>query len=175
MLKKISEDISNTDWGRLLKAWISGNNTAVIDAMKGADELFTAAKGTTDEDAFIRIMCNYTPDCYRQIVAAYQQKYGTTLRETIKKAFSMKSQFAFLLAHDYLIDPLNAVAFCIYYSMKGLGTDDKMLINITLLFSDYMKGQIIVQAYQVFGDITKDVKGDLSGKYEDAVLHMWQL
>jgi len=31
MLKEIGAAISNTDWGRLLKAWIAGNNTATMD------------------------------------------------------------------------------------------------------------------------------------------------
>ena len=50
-----------------------------------------------------------------------------------------------------------------------------MLVNVTLLFSDFFKGSTITAAYAPFGDMKKDLKSDLSGKYEDAVLAMWGL
>ena len=50
-----------------------------------------------------------------------------------------------------------------------------MLVNLTVLYSDYMKGDIIRRAYAKYGDVTKALKRDLTGKYEDAVLAMWGL
>ena len=73
------------------------------------------------------------------------------------------------------MNPTQAVAFCVHKAVHGAGTDDRMLINATLLFCDYFKGQVIMQAYAPFGDMKKDLKKDLSGKYEDAVLAMWGL
>ena len=70
---------------------------------------------------------------------------------------------------------MTAVAFCVHFAVKGLGTDDQMLINVTLLFSDFFKGQTIAQAYSIFGDMKKDLKKDLTGDYEDAILSMWGL
>eukprot|EP00703_Trepomonas_sp_PC1_P001109 JAP95497.1 Annexin 9 [Trepomonas sp. PC1] len=174
MFKAIAADISNNDWGRLLKGWIMGQNRSVMDPNQGADQLHNAAKGAgTDEDVFIRILCNCTPDNFRQIAQVFQQKYGKPLREIIKKEFTARSEFAFLLAHDYLMNPLTAIAYCVHYAVHGMGTDDRMLINDTLLFSDFFKGQTILQAYSVFGDMKKEVKRDLTGQYEDAVLSMW--
>ena len=87
----------------------------------------------------------------------------------------MKSELAFLLAHEYLLNPSVAVGFCLYKAVKGAGTDDDMMVILTALFSDYFKGDAIVKAYEGFGNVVKDLKGDLSGKYEDVVLAMWGL
>lgn len=73
------------------------------------------------------------------------------------------------------MNPAEAVAFCIHTAIAGAGTDDEALIATTVLFSDYFRGPIIKVAYRQFGDITKDIKHDLTGKYEDAVLGMWGL
>ena len=176
MFTTIQRDISNNDWGRLLKAWMKGENTCNVDPQQAADQLYAAAKGAgTDEDVFIRIMCTSSSQVYRQIAQCYQQKFGIPLRKTIIKEFSLRSEFAFLLAHDYLMDPAVAVASLINKAVKGLGTDDESLINVTVLYSDYFKGDAIRRAYTEYGDVEKALKRDLTGKYEKAVLAMWGL
>ena len=176
MFTAIQRDISNNDWGRLLKAWIKGENTCNVDPQLAADQLYAAAKGAgTDEDVFIRIMCTSSPQVYRQICQCYQQKFGIPLSKTIKREFSLRSEFAFLLAHDFLLDPALACARLINKAVKGMGTDDESLINVTVLYSDYYKGDAIRRAYTEYGDVTKALKGDLSGYYEKCVLAMWGL
>lgn len=59
--------------------------------------------------------------------------------------------------------------------MAGAGTDDEMLVNLTVLYSDYMKGDIIRKAYAKHGDVSRALKRDLTGKYETAVMAMWGL
>lgn len=62
MFTAISNDISNNDWGRLLKAWLKGENTMNVDPNQAAEQLYAAAKGAgTDEDVFIRIFCTTSP------------------------------------------------------------------------------------------------------------------
>ncbi|CAL6049249.1 Annexin_9 [Hexamita inflata] len=172
----ISSDISNSDWARLLKAWLRGSNNAVIDPNRAADELYQAAKGAgTDEDVFIRIISTSNPQTFMQICDCYQKKYGKTLYKLIEKEFTGRSEFAFLLAHEFLTNPAEAVAFVLNHSMKGAGTDDNILITVTVLYSDFYKGEALKRAYVRFGDARKDIKRDLTGKYEDAVLGMWGL
>jgi len=176
MFHSIQSDISNNDWGRLLKAWMQGNNASVMAPEAAADALYKAAKGAgTDEDVFISIMCNMTHENYRAVDQVYLMKYKKPLRKVITEEFVAKSEFAFLLTHDYLLSPVHAIASFINKAVAGAGTDDVMLINLTVLFADYFKGQAIKDAYKQFGDITKDLKRDLSGKYEDAILAMWGL
>lgn len=97
------------------------------------------------------------------------------MRDVIKSEFSGKSEFAFLLAHDYLLSPAEGIASLINRSVKGAGTDEKSLNFLTVLYSDYMRGPQIIHAYSKFGDIKKHLKGDLSGDYERVVLAMWGL
>ena len=176
MFHSIQSDISNNDWGRLLKAWMKGNNASVMAPEAAADALFKAAKGAgTDEDVFISIMCNMTHENYRAVDAVFLMKYKKPLRKVIIEEFSMKSEFAFLLVHDYLLNPAHAIASLIHKAVHGAGTDDASLVNVTVLFSDYFKGQAIKDAYKIFGDVTKDLKRDLSGKYEDAIIALWGL
>lgn len=93
----------------------------------------------------------------------------------IVREFSGRSEFAFCLAHDYLNNAAQAVGFCIHEALHGAGTDDLMLIHVTILFSDYFKGAAIQQAYMPFGDVRKEIKRDLTGKYEKGMLAMWGL
>lgn len=120
-------------------------------------------------------MCTTRPDCYRAIAAAYAAKYKQSLADLIKKEFAGKSEWTFLLAHYYLMDPSVAVAFVLNSAVKGAGTNEEMLQNATVLFCDYFKGQMITNGYAPFGDLKKDLKRDLTGKVEDAYLAIWGL
>ena len=114
-----------------------------------ATELYGAARGAgTDEDTFVRYLCSCHPDCYRQVIIVFQQMYGKSLRQVISSEFSLSSKFAFLLAHDYLNNPAEAVAFCIHQAVYGAGTDDEALIGVTVLFSDFFRGPMIQVAYR---------------------------
>ena len=44
-----------------------------------------------------------------------------------------------------------------------------------MLFSDRIYGEALIEAYEPFGDIVKDIKRDLTGKLEKAILAMWGL
>lgn len=71
-------------------------------------------------------------------------------------------------------NPVAIIGDLIYQSVKGLGTDDTLLGYVTGIFRDY-HWKDLSEAYKEHGDVTKDLKGDLSGKYEDAVLRFWGL
>lgn len=62
--------------------------------------------------------------------------YKKELRDVIISEFSGKSEYCYLLAHDFLIDPTKAVAFTLYKAMKGAGTRDKSMVQTTVLFRD---------------------------------------
>ena len=90
----------------------------------------------------------------------------------IESEFSGKSEYCFLLAHDFLLDPAKAVAYTVYKSMKGAGTRDKSLINATVLFRDRY---VISSVYAKFGNLAADIKGDTSGNYEKSLLAFWKV
>eukprot|EP00703_Trepomonas_sp_PC1_P003379 JAP93227.1 Annexin 9 [Trepomonas sp. PC1] len=167
LFKAVVGDISNSDWGKLLKGWLKGQHEANIDHVQAADDIYKASRKTgTDEDVFLRILCNTSHECYGKIVQQYQQKYGTSINQLIKEEFAMRSEFAFLLAHEYLLNPFDAVQLILKQSVVGAGTDDKMVIDLTVLFADYFKGKL---------DIGERLKKDLSGDYKAAVLKLWKV
>nr|AMP46333.1 annexin 14 [Spironucleus vortens] len=168
----LSSDCGSSDWGKLMKAWIKNESTAQGSPQHLAEALFTAAKGAgTDEAAFITIMTSINHQTYRAMDAEFSRLYQKSLRSVIKSEFSGKAEYAFLAVHDYMVDPVRFVANMLYLSMKGAGTNEDKLIYTTVLHSDWC-GPYISQAYDQmgFGILKKDIKGDLTGKYEDAVL-----
>ncbi|CAL6008860.1 Annexin_9 [Hexamita inflata] len=170
----ICSETARSDWAKLVKGWLRGNNTGVADPNQVAQMLHTAASGSgTDEDVFVEAMCNASPEVYRQAVACYCNMYGKTLEQTIKKEFAGKSEDAFLLCHQYLMNPALAVSNLLHESMHGGGTDDQLLIFVTMAFSEFFRGQLIRDAYQVYGDLQRAIKIDITGKYEDVVLILW--
>ncbi|CAL5991007.1 Annexin_1 [Hexamita inflata] len=172
----IQDDIAkNADWARLLRGWIFQMRYPRGQPERDADELYKAAKGAgTDEDTFIRLFCTTIPQEFAQICQIYAQKYKKTLRETVIKEFSGKSEKAFLLAHDFLLSPTKGCCWIIKDAIKGMGTRDRSLVNVTVLFRDrYAQG--ISQAYTEYGNnLAKDIKGDTSGWYEKTLLQLWR-
>lgn len=75
---------------------------------------------------------------------------------------------------DALENPVHTVAELLYLSVKGLGTDEETLNYTTAIFRDY-HWKNLANSYQPFGDVVKDLKGDLSGSYEDCILRLWGL
>ncbi|CAL5988504.1 Annexin_1 [Hexamita inflata] len=175
VIDDISDDIAkNADWARLLRGWICQLRYPRGTPEQDADALYIAAKGAgTDENVFIRIFCSTTHEEFNLICAAYMQKYKKTLRETVIKEFSGKSEKAFLLAHDFLQSPINGCCYIIRDSIKGMGTRDRSLINVSVLFRDrYSQG--INEMYKQYGSLAKDIKGDTSGWYEKTLLQFWK-
>nr|AMP46305.1 annexin 2 [Spironucleus barkhanus] len=133
MVEEIGDDISNkAAWAKLIKGWMYQTRYARNQISQDVDILKQAIKGAgTDEQSIIRILTTSTPAEFGQIAAAYEQNTGKPLRDHLKKEFSGKSEYAFLLAHDYLLSASKAAAYAIHNAMKGAGTREKTIINYT--------------------------------------------
>ncbi|CAL6107837.1 Annexin_2 [Hexamita inflata] len=175
ILDDISDDIARkADWAKLLRGWISQTRYARGTQQQDADALYTAAKGSgTDENVFIRILCSSTKEEFSQICDIYANKHKKTLRQTIAKEFFGKSEKAFLLAHDSLLSSVNGCCYIIRDAIKGIGTRDRSLINVSVLFRD-RHNQLIHEVYTQYGSLAKDIKGDTSGWYKKTLLQMWK-
>ncbi|CAL6048111.1 Annexin_2 [Hexamita inflata] len=172
----IKDDISkNADWARLVKAWWSSFRYERNNVQNDAMTLYKAAKGAgTDEQVFIEMLCTTTVSEYKQICESFKLQFKKDLRDTIISEFSGKSEYCYLLAHDFLIDPAKAVSFAMYKAIKGLGTRDRTLVNCTVLFRDRYRDK--VPAYYVaYGNLASDFKGDTSGWYEKTLLQLWRV
>ncbi|CAL5991017.1 Annexin_2 [Hexamita inflata] len=175
VMDDISDDIAkNAEWAKLLRGWIFQMRYSRSQPERDAEELYKAAKGAgTDADTFVRLLCSSTHEEFAQIARIYQEKYNKSLRQTIIKEFSGKSEKAFLLAHDYMLSPAKGCCCIINDSIKGFGSRDKSLVDVTVLFRDRYSSEV-PQAYEDFGNLAKDIKGDCSGKYEKALLVLWK-
>nr|AMP46308.1 annexin 5 [Spironucleus barkhanus] len=172
MVEMIEKDIGNGDWINLLR---DGSNprTTVLPMLKVLlMKSFEASKGAgTDEETFMIVLCKCNTKLYGDVCKAFATKYNKTIGTFIEKEMSGKNEHAFLLAHFALLDKKQAVAYQLSKAIKGAGTDDKNLVNLTTLFADTeCRAGVLQQAYSQFGDITKDIKGDLTGNYEKIVL-----
>ncbi|KAK7086296.1 hypothetical protein SK128_020089 [Halocaridina rubra] len=56
-------------------------------------------------------------------------------------------------------------------AMKGFGTDEAAIVNILARRTSYERQQIMLKFQQAYGrDLIKDLKSELSGKFEDVVV-----
>nr|AMP46315.1 annexin 12 [Spironucleus barkhanus] len=160
-------------FGKLLQKWLKNTKTNNGNPQQLAEQLHKAASGPgTKESVFIQVLTSTDHDLFNQVVSAYNKKYMINLRAVIKREFSGHTELAMLAAYDFDIHPANLCAQLIHHAVKGMGTDDQLLMNVTALFRDRYYDWIR-QAYP--GNIVRAIKGDTSGHYEDALLGLWNL
>uniref|UniRef100_A0A8D2IVX4 Annexin n=1 Tax=Varanus komodoensis TaxID=61221 RepID=A0A8D2IVX4_VARKO len=114
--------VKNSKTGSAVHAYPSFNPSADAAAL---DKAITA-KGV-DEATIIDILTKRNNNQRQQIKAAYQQLKGKPLEEALKKA--LKSQLEDVVL-ALLKTPAQFDAEELRYSMKGLGTDEDLLIEI---------------------------------------------
>nr|AMP46322.1 annexin 3 [Spironucleus vortens] len=173
----IVSECGNAPYSKLLQQWLTASKSHNETPEKTAEDLFKAADGAgTNEDVFIKIMTTMYPQHYQKVDAEFNKRYQKSLRSVIKAEFSGKSEYAFLAVHDYLMAPPRFIANMLYTAVKGLGTNDDQIIYCTVLHADvFAKHVASAYSHMGLGDLKKDIKGDLSGKYEKAVLAFWKL
>ncbi|XP_067031902.1 uncharacterized protein [Acropora muricata] len=107
----------------------------------------------------------------KELKEKYKQKHGQDLLETLKP----------ILDEEQLQDAVESLfmeassydAKLLYNAMKGLGTDEDILIEI-LCARNNAEMQAIGKAYsdQYGGSLEKDIKGDTSGDFEDLLVEL---
>nr|AMP46307.1 annexin 4 [Spironucleus barkhanus] len=174
--KAIENDITGGKWAKLIRVWLNAKNDSNADPEVVADALWSAAKGAgTDEEIFMQILANCRPEVYHEACEIFQSKHNKDVAGVIMREFSGKSEDAFMAAHYSLFDQRVAVGRQLKMAFKGAGTDEEQLIRATVLFSDRVRGNELKEAYKQFGDVLKDTKRDLTGKFEKAVVSLWQM
>ncbi|XP_008054940.1 annexin A13 isoform X2 [Carlito syrichta] len=133
-----------------------------FDVDRDTKKLKKACKGVgTDEAAIIEILSSRTSDERQQIKQKYKAAYGKDLEEVLKSELSGHFEKAAVALLDR---PSEYAARQLQKAMKGLGTDESVLIEV-LCTRTNKEIVAIKEAYQRLFDrsLESDVKDDTSG------------
>ncbi|KAA0195881.1 Annexin [Fasciolopsis buskii] len=160
--------------GKLLTPTIKP--TPGFSATADAERLHRAMKGAgTDEETIVNILARRTNHERQEICEAYQSLYQKSLRDALKDDCS--GQFKTVLC-ELVNDTPYMLAKALYYAMKGLGTNDRVLIEVlTCLWNDEMRAvsEAYTKVLEKKGENTErtlrsDISKDTSGDFQYALL-----
>jgi len=178
LIKDLESEISG-DFRRIIVSLASaGRETKPVDedlAVQEAKDLYNAGEGKwgTDEGTFNRIFANRSFPQLRATFLAYKKQTGQNMDAVIEKEMSGNLKMAFLTLVRFIMDPLTYYAEVLYYSMKGLGTDDETLIRTILARCEIDLG-LIKKRFEKLHQKTLDkaVKSETSGDYRKIMLQL---
>ncbi|XP_060720472.1 annexin A5b isoform X2 [Tachysurus vachellii] len=138
-----------------------------------AKALFEAGekKFGTDEEKFITILGNRSAEHLRRVFAEYMKLSGFQIEESIKRETSGHLKDLLLAVVTCARSVPAYLAECLYHAMKGVGTDDKTLIEIMVSRSEIDMLDIRAEFRKMFAtSLYKMIKGDTSGDYSKTLL-----
>jgi hypothetical protein len=171
--KKVSSDTS----GALKKLLVSllqckrSENSMPNDdeCNKIASELYKAGEGKlgTDEEVFNKVFALSSPPELFSINNYYVQYSSKTLKEAVEKEYSGNIKNALITILESTISPNQYYARRVNKAVKGLGTNDKMLIRNICAREGLDMKEIRESYHNIFGkDMIADIKDDTSGDYQ---------
>ncbi|XP_051916145.1 annexin A5a isoform X1 [Hippocampus zosterae] len=144
-----------------------------FDAVHDADILHRAMKGLgTDEDVILMLLAARSNNQRQQIKAAYKMAYGKDLVSALKSELGglFESLIVALMNLPVVYD-----ATLLHKAIKGVGTDDDVLIEILVSRSGPRLRDIVKVYKEEFGsNLEKDICGDTSGYYQRLLVILLQ-
>ncbi|XP_077588514.1 annexin A5a [Stigmatopora nigra] len=144
-----------------------------FDAKHDAKILHRAMKGLgTDEDVVLMLLAARSNDQRQQIMAAYKTTYGKDLLAALKSELggSFESLIVALMTPPVLYD-----AMLLHKAIKGVGTDDDTLIEISASRSGPRLRDVVKIYKKEFGsNLEKDICNDTSGYYQRLLVILLQ-
>ena len=181
--RNLLDDIKNETSGsfrRLLTSLLQGSrsdntNPDIEECEKMAKELYEAGekKWGTDDSVFNKIFALKSPLEITCISRAYHKLTGHTILQAISNEFSGDIKKLLTAVIYAVISPSEFFATKINKAVKGLGTNDKLLIRI--LVTRYEIDMPYIRKYykQLFKkDLIDEIKGDTSGDYRKILLKL---
>ncbi|XP_060772515.1 annexin A5b isoform X2 [Neoarius graeffei] len=138
-----------------------------------AQALFEAGekKFGTDEEKFITILGNRSAEHLRKVFTEYMKLAGFQIEESISRETSGTLKELLLAVVKSARSVPAYLAECLYYAMKGTGTDDKALIEIMVSRSEIDLLDIRAEFRKMFAtSLYKMIQGDTSGDYRKTLL-----
>ena len=181
--RNLVEDIKSETSGafrRLLVSLLQGSrsdNTSpdVEECEKMAKELYEAGekKWGTDDSVFNKIFSLRSPMEIACISRAYHKLTGHTILQASNNEFSGDIKKLLTAVVYAVISPSEFFATKVNKAIKGLGTNDKLLIRIMVTRNEIDMPYIRQYYKQLFKkDMIDDIKGDTSGDYRKLILKL---
>ena len=125
----------------------------------------------TDEPIFNKIFATASPAQLYCICQKYNELYKKPLKEAIEKEYSRDVKKAFLTILDAILNPTEYFARKVNKAVKGLGTNDTMLIRVLVSREGIDIGEMRKAYSNIFKkDMVEDIKGDTSGDYQKLLI-----
>nr|CDS26802.2 annexin [Hymenolepis microstoma] len=173
VIRDVRSDTSR-DFEKILVAMLQGHreenvNVNMSEAAADAELLYNAGEKIlgTEEAVFTRILAQRSFEHIKAVNEIYRQKYGHGLDKAVSKETSGDYKNTMLAIVNFAVNKTDFLAEWFYKSMKGLGTDDWSLMQLTLGRSE-IDLQDVKEAYQrKYGKtLAKAIEGDTSGDYK---------
>ncbi|XP_030074708.1 annexin A13 [Microcaecilia unicolor] len=144
-----------------------------FDAERDAKKLHKACKGMgTDEKTIIEILSNRSSDQRREIKVKYKSMYGKDLEDVLKSDLSGSFEKTALALLDL---PCEYDAKELRKAMKGIGTNDSLLIQILCTRANQQIVAIKEAYKKLFDrDLESDIKSDTSGSFKTILVALLQ-
>nr|CDS27552.1 annexin [Hymenolepis microstoma] len=156
-----------------------------FDPQEDSEVLYTAMKGIgTDEKAIIDLLSHRSLEQRQQIAVTFQASYGQLGFENLLGQLHKELSGFFRLAVFYsFFDKAHVNAWALYRAMKGLGTDEKVLIDVLCSSTN----EEIIELKAAYRDVLEaerqnlarrsleqDVIDDASGDFERVLVALLQ-
>lgn len=126
-----------------------------------------AALKSKDENTITEISISHSNAERVKLREDYKSKFNRELLEDIQK--NMKGDLCTLLISIYR-DPVEYDAELLYRAMKGIGTDDDILIEVICFRSTERLNQIKEKFKESYGkELVKEVESECSGEYKNTL------
>lgn len=159
----------------LLQGNRSENNCPNIDKCKqDADDLYKATEGwNTDESVFNKIFVTRSPMELAYIAKYYREYKGNSILKTIEDEFSGDTEKLYKAIVHAVINPSEYFAKRINEAIKGVGTNENLLIRVVVTRGE-IDMPLIKQYYKkLFNkDMIEDIKDDTSGDFQDLLVEL---
>ena len=140
-----------------------------------AEVLYQAGEGKlgTDDATFNKVFALSSPPELFSINQYYSSLSSRSLKQAVDKEFSGDIKTALNTILEAIITPTNYFARRINKAVKGLGTNDKLLIR-TICSREGIDMKEIRESYKtLFGkDMIQDIKDDTSGDYQKVLIRL---